>query len=229
MVEIFATRLPPISALDRATKILLQRDRPKANAIAKSTRPKDRLRSTVGQLLCRQILCLKTGQRPSDIKIANEANGKPFLVGSSSIHFSISHSGDFAVCSVSSLPTGVDIEQITPLKIADLIPLVFSKTEADFFTTLAPAQQLQFFYKIWTFKESLVKAKGVGISSDLNTINLLDDNRDAVKNAQSIHRENFIVKEYPFGNNYALAACSKEIDFAETVMLHTVGEILDRK
>ena len=66
---------------------------------------------------------------------------------------------------------GIDIElHDNALNIQELTSLVFTKAESKYFSTLKSDEKLEFFYSLWTKKESLIKATGQGLSYPINTI-----------------------------------------------------------
>ena len=76
-------------------------------------------------------------------------NGKPFFPNRPDVYFSISHSGNFALCAIDFFPVGADIEFIRPVSSA-LIRRVCGELEA----------QAADFFTLWVLKESLVKLRG---------------------------------------------------------------------
>lgn len=104
----------------------------------------------------------------SDILVGKGKYGKPFLINHNNINFNISHSGNYAICSISNRSTGVDIE-LTERKNADKLPLnkTFSIKERDCYNT-------EDFFKIWVMKESYLKMKGTGLSVDMTKIDIDD-------------------------------------------------------
>ena len=61
--------------------------------------------------LCRKAISEFCGVNADEIQIALSPFGKPYIKNLP-VYFSISHSGDFAVCAVSNEEIGIDIEQI---------------------------------------------------------------------------------------------------------------------
>ena len=78
-----------------------------------------------------------------------EENGKPYVEGNP-FYFSISHSGDYAVCAISDRPVGVDVEKERELSESFKARFAESVTE-------------------WTKKESKGKLTGKGVSDDSDT------------------------------------------------------------
>ena len=106
------------------------------------------------------------------LKWDTDENGKLYLVDYTDLYVNLSHSGDFAVCAVNDTPVGVDIQYCREcdIKIAERF---FSACETEFVNNSADKNNA--FFKIWTRKESFVKAIGKGITIPLNSFSVLDD------------------------------------------------------
>ena len=92
---------------------------------------------------------------PLALSIAD--GGKPYLVSEPGVHFSLSHSGDWAVCAVSDHPVGVDIEKCEQGR-RDIASRFFHREEVRYLNTLLPSMRDKAFYQLWTLKESFVKS-----------------------------------------------------------------------
>ena len=102
------------------------------------------------------------------VVVETSEHGKPFVAGGP--HFNLSHSADRAVLAVSSgAEVGVDIEAVRPVeRLEALAERIMSSEELAGFG--AAADQAAFFFDVWTRKESVVKARGDGIISDLRAM-----------------------------------------------------------
>ena len=89
---------------------------------------------------------------PLAISIAD--GGKPYLVSEPGIHFSLSHSGDWAVCALSDHPVGVDIERCEPGR-RDIASRFFHREEVRYLNTVLPSARDDAFYKLWTLRRAL--------------------------------------------------------------------------
>ena len=121
--------------------------------------------------ILRCILGYYTKQHPKDIEFIHNKYGKPFLKNNN-IQFNMSHSHDIVSYIVAlNYKVGIDIElQDDNLDVQELSNLVFTPTECEFFTALETKAKFEFFYNLWTKKESLIKANGQGLSYPINTI-----------------------------------------------------------
>ena len=97
-------------------------------------------------------------------------DGKPYLPGSA-LHFSLSHSGSFAACAISDHPVGLDLELRGRMS-EPLLRRSFSPEEQAIVRAAEDPDLL--FTRLWTGKESYVKATGQGILFPLRDIQPLD-------------------------------------------------------
>ena len=77
--------------------------------------------------------------------------------------FNISHSHGVVVFVQSSVPIGVDIEKLRPMK-DDMTNFISSNEEKEYI------QSYQSFFEVWTNKESLTKCLGTGIKDKISSI-----------------------------------------------------------
>ena len=61
-------------------------------------------------------------------KVEKDEKGRPYFPDLPEVHFSIAHSGDMAICAVSDVPVGVDIQEWRELK-ADVAGRFFHPAE----------------------------------------------------------------------------------------------------
>lgn len=85
--------------------------------------------------------------------------GKPFLKGNE-LYFSLSHSGERAMCALSDREIGCDCQKILPYK-QRIAQKYFSQNEIELIKNSHNADAE--FTRIWSLKESLVKLTGEGI------------------------------------------------------------------
>ncbi|MBQ6702106.1 MAG: hypothetical protein IJN17_04040 [Clostridia bacterium] len=74
----------------------------------------DKARSVGAGAVLRFAIEDSTNYNYDKLRFSIEKNGKPY-VEDEPFYFSLSHSGDYAVCAISDAPIGVDIEQETEL------------------------------------------------------------------------------------------------------------------
>lgn len=128
-------------------------------------------RNIAGEFLLRECL-LRRGLLSDDrLDIKIQASGKPYL-GNSSIHFSISHSGNILVCAVADREIGVDVQKVSSYN-PSLAARYFSEDEKRFI--LSSPHKDKAFTTLWCAKESYIKALGSTLSKDLSSTRLSFD------------------------------------------------------
>jgi len=146
----------------------------------------DRTRFILARSALRTLLGGLTDTPPERIAFSTGPYGKPSLVGRPDLHFNVSHSGALALIGVSpERPIGVDIEALREnIDELALARTFFCEEEHSFLSSCEGAAQLVAFYKIWTCKEAVLKAFGVGISSYLKDFSVRltrQDGRDSLQ------------------------------------------------
>ncbi|MDF3036003.1 MAG: 4-phosphopantetheinyl transferase [Paucimonas sp.] len=88
--------------------------------------------------------------------------------------FNLSHSRDvlaIAICSAGEV--GIDVEQLDSNVIADMTSIAqdyFSSEEQRLLAAVPAAQLAEEFFRIWTLKEAVLKAAGVGLFHPLSSL-----------------------------------------------------------
>ncbi|MBE7684033.1 4'-phosphopantetheinyl transferase family protein [Paenibacillus sp. P13VS] len=133
----------------------------------------DAYRSVLGEALARVTLGKWTGARPGELVFIRNTYGKPSLISHPDLPFNVSHSGDWvAVISGGHAPLGVDVEKVSPIDMA-IAERFFSPLESRMLAAEPAEQQLETFYRLWTLKESYIKAIGMGLSMPLDSFSML--------------------------------------------------------
>ena len=125
-------------------------------------------------LMAHVLLNLAVKEECPDISLpvmtSEDENGRPLLdhiPGLDKFRFSLSHSGDYAVCAVNGAPVGVDIEVIG--KDGDKIARRFFAEDE-----LKYIYNAESFCHIWTLKESFMKAVGLGMKLPMDAFSVAD-------------------------------------------------------
>ena len=113
-----------------------------------------------------------------NLEFATTSEGKPYLVSNPDVHFSLSHSGKYAVCVIADHNIGVDVEnrqrkllsEGKPEKILAIARKSFSDREYQVFANSSGEEQIEMFLKCWTRKEAVSKAYGKGMAMDFSKI-----------------------------------------------------------
>ena len=118
-----------------------------------------------------------------ELVIARSPTGKPYLRDCSQWQFNLSHSKHHLaiICGHTPHPLGIDIESY-PRTIRPAV-IEASLSAKEYTHYLMAAEPLRYWLQVWTLKEALLKAAGVGIQQDLR---LLDTGFDGNERHGSI-------------------------------------------
>lgn len=122
--------------------------------------PEDRKRTLAGRYLLKKIIKEIYGRE--GFELSYNENGKPEL---DFCFFSISHSGNYAVCAVAETPVGIDIENTGRFKRREKY-MFFTDNETRYVNERDSARR---FCIIWTRKEAYIKALGEPLASASET------------------------------------------------------------
>jgi 4'-phosphopantetheinyl transferase len=132
---------------------------------ARYRQPMDALRCLAAEALLHHAVREVAGIGPAALAIERNAHGKPAFVNHPELHFNLSHSGRQILCALHDGPVGVDVE--APSAHAPQAAEAFmSEQEWLRFQRLRGAPRSAEFFRLWTLKESLLKAAGTGLSHD---------------------------------------------------------------
>lgn len=160
-----------------------------------------------------------------DIEFSFNEHNKPYLLNQPNIFFNLSHSGNYAICAVSSDETGCDIEELenTNLKIAKKF---FHPNEYKLLTEETNIQkQQELFFRLWTLKESFVKNIGTGINLGFDKFEIVM--KDEISIIQNFNNTKYYFTEINSIKNYKCAVCSKfkEINICNTDIKTILSEL----
>ena len=132
----------------------------KAKADRLRKRPAKRLSIAAGELM-RNAIANEFNIDAKELRFRTGKSGKPY-VENVRVEFSISHSGNIAVCALSDKPVGIDVEHLRDVNM-NVAKRLFTPDEQNYvFEKWALAKQR--FLEIWTRKEAYVKMLGKGIT-----------------------------------------------------------------
>ena len=139
-------------------------------------------------------------------EIAVTEYGKPYLPRLPDVHFSLSHSGDTALCAVSPKEIGCDIE--APHRYDEKIAKrFFHSAEQEWLFSRPADEQADAFFRLWTCKESFIKAIGLGLSLPLDSFAVIPGER--VRLTQTADARPWQLRSFRDGDCF-LALCGLE-------------------
>lgn len=125
-----------------------------------------------GHILARLIISQKLGVSWQKVQLSSNRHGKLYLPATTKpLTFNISHSGEWWVLALAEKgELGIDIESPcnSQLLNEDILPIAqrnFSFQEYNLLNQLPDELKQKNFYRMWTTKEAVLKAIGVGLGS----------------------------------------------------------------
>lgn len=130
-----------------------------------------RRRFTLCRAALRAVLCTRLACNGQQLTFGTTSYGKPFAQIDempNPISFNVSHGGSHGLIAVAPHGRlGVDIEErISREDLGNLTDAVLGPNEEREFALLRGNRRTHFFFRMWTLKEALIKALGVGFSQD---------------------------------------------------------------
>lgn len=149
---------------------------------------KDRLLCIGGGFLMRQVVGIC-----DESALCLGEYGKPFAPGYP--HFSLSHCGEWCILSKCDCEIGADIEK-TDEKNLMIAPMICTPRELSWMNE----DPLRRFTLLWTWKESLLKAVGRGLSLEPNALDVLPfaEDQPLSLNGQSWYARSDCMDDYCF-------------------------------
>ncbi|WP_213271688.1 4'-phosphopantetheinyl transferase superfamily protein [Hyphomonas sp.] len=123
-----------------------------------------RRRWIAGRAGMRNILASSLGVPASRLVFEAGPHGRPSLCGPDCpFSFNLSHSASLAAFAICSAPVGIDVEEIKALP-EGVAKMMFSAPEVAALEAEPEDKQAQAFFRYWTAKEAILKARGTGLS-----------------------------------------------------------------
>jgi len=179
----------------------------------------DKQRSLIGDLIVRKFYAKELKVDAFLLEFDTNEHEKPFLKNYPKAHFNISHSGEYVVVAFSDCPVGIDIEKNkgNRLKVARRF---FTREELDdLFAFAEEKEQIEYFYQLWTLKESYMKMIGKGISMSLSSFSF-QRFYNVFRLRYSSEDMGFQFTTYKIHPEYACNLCSKYISKPRMEEMH---------
>jgi 4'-phosphopantetheinyl transferase len=134
----------------------------------------DRKRYLVTRAMVRMLLSRYAPVAPAQWEFSKNAYGRPGIANeldeARDLVFNISHTRGLIVLAVTrGRELGVDVENIVARRAPiDIAERFFSATEVVGLSCIPAERQQERFFEYWTFKESYIKARGMGLSLPLD-------------------------------------------------------------
>ncbi|MBY4899190.1 4'-phosphopantetheinyl transferase superfamily protein [Cupriavidus sp. AU9028] len=140
-------------------------------------RPADRVRFAATRSALRRLLAERMDCSATSLAFATSAFGKPLLAKPGAPRFNVSHAGGCAAIAIAdSGDVGIDIERVnTDLAQQELRAMAahcFTRRERGWLEGHAPQEWPGAFHTLWSRKEALLKALGLGIADHLQHVSV---------------------------------------------------------
>jgi 4'-phosphopantetheinyl transferase len=177
-----ATGALDATAVAAAVSVLSDEERVKHNRFRFAHDARD---YAAAHALLRATLSRDGDRAPTDWRFDTTANGKPFLIGHGEgrISFSLSHATGMVACVVSAHDdVGVDVECIDrDVDVASIAGRFFAPAETARLALMDANQQRDRFFDLWTLKEALSKALGVGVAQSVASLAFMVDHNGEIE------------------------------------------------
>lgn len=101
---------------------------------------------------------------PGRLRLGHERDGRPVVRGAA-VHVSVSHGrGVVAAAASTDFPVGVDVEAVRRIPVGNLARRWLRAAEAEWIERREPDERIVAFLWLWTQKEALGKARGLGLA-----------------------------------------------------------------
>lgn len=166
--------------------------------------------------------CLREVCGITDYTLEKGRYGKPFLPDYPDIHFNLSHCQALVVCGIGTAPLGVDAEALRQLRPA-VVRRVCHETEVLALNQLPEGQPRDLaFTRLWTLKESFIKAVGKGLSYPMRTVAF---DLNAMPGGIVSNVTGAVFFQYVIDGQYIISACSSDAEDTCTLNICTAGQV----
>ncbi len=188
----------------------------------------DRFRFAKCRLLLRGVTACWQGISTQEVAFRHGKNGKPFLVQSLGIQFNISHTRGCAVLALChDHEIGIDIEDTgRRTDIDGVAGKVFTRREREMLMQLHKNEKRRHFFRLWTAKESLMKATGRGFSLNPSSIEAFLPEKPHIPGSftcQNLPSANALqAREIPVPSGYQAMLCAPAAVLVKSPLIITV-------
>ncbi len=222
MIEICAVNCTEGLNKIQFNRLLPAVDKDKQIRIGRFVKYEDAMRTLLADILTRLMICTRLDIPPHKIEFNCNAYGKPCLKTNNTIHFNASHSENWIVCAIDARPLGIDIEHIKPIDL-HIAEKFFSVEENKALEYTAKDKKLEYFYDLWTLKESYIKALGKGLSIPLDSFSILKY-EDRIVLKSTVDTDTYYFRQYAVDGNYKLSVCGISNIFGD-IQIYSCNQI----
>jgi phosphopantetheinyl transferase len=205
------------STLDDSLSLLLPEEFRHADQIRHEL---SRAEFVTARALLRVILGHCLGIGPRRVVLRKTATGKPFVpdwCNPPRLRFNVSHShGEILIAVARGFEIGVDVEPVRPLDDMDAVAAEFMTPGEALLYDISGEKKPETFFRVWTRKEALLKATGLGLQLPLRQTESLSRRVTIVRpnslnqpRSSTCHVHSF---ETETGSLAAVSACGNDFE-----------------
>lgn len=194
--------------------------------IARNRQKKNQFQSMWAGLLLEYAL-QEQGLAGVDLTFLKNTDGKPYIKEYPQFYYNLSHSQEYVALVVDDYPVGIDVEGLR-VGYQKLVARFFAEEEVE---ALQEQWSDEFFTKLWTRKESYLKAAGYGMRMPLNGFSTLEEQVriNEKMNSEMVEDEAvYYLASVSLEGDYWLSVCRKNMPMV-TEMDVLVPEQVDLK
>ncbi len=170
---------------------------------------KHRRRFIAAHGFLREILARESSREARGICFELGPNGKP-RIRDSALHFSLTHTGEHALVAVSERELGLDAEEIRASRVdRPLAERVMTAEEFEAWSRATREEQVRAFFRLWSAKESVMKATGLGLDLSPRSFAVLAPNTLELCNCVLIENRAWSVRALTTSPEFSLALATQ--------------------
>ncbi len=169
-------------------------------------------RLSLGAGVLLQAACHCFSVEGADDELVYNSYGKPFFRDYPDVFFNLSHSGQRVMCVISESEAGCDVERIKAVP-EPVIKRVFTEAERNYLLSEGQRKREETaFCRLWTLKESYLKAIGAGFSVSPESFSIEEVCQGRTVIEILGRRCSFLLPDYKDGYQYACCLLDGDTD-----------------
>ncbi|MEO6709276.1 MAG: 4'-phosphopantetheinyl transferase superfamily protein, partial [Planctomycetota bacterium] len=160
----------------------------------------------------REVFARETGRDARDFAFDLGPNGKP-RIASGELHFNLTHTGEHALLAVGDRELGIDAEEIRGERVdGPLAQRVMTGEEFETWSHATRADQVRAFFRLWSAKESVMKATGLGMQLSPASFAVLAPGTLALAESVAIESQMWTLRELGGPPDIAVALATQGLE-----------------
>ena len=205
-MKIYYTKIEQLPEMEWILKMLPQE---RAERIRRMKAEKSRKQSMAAGLLL-EYAFREMGFSGKELTFLKNADGKPYIKERPELYYNLSHSGVYVALVLDNCPVGIDIEE-TRERSKKLAERFFSEAEKE---CLLNQWSDEAFTRVWTRKESFLKATGFGMRMPLDAFSTVKERveiNEKMPTDMVNPKEDYYIKSLALADGLWLSACRKDV------------------